>query len=110
VLAGPTSFAPIIYQALEIVKQANSYHILLIIADGQVTSEADTVRAIVDASSYPLSIVVVGVGDGPFDMMEEFDDGLPQRRFDNVRIPAACIVPRAKNPCSSLFLHLVGMN
>jgi hypothetical protein len=85
VLAGPTSFAPIIYQALEIVKQAQSYHILLIIADGQVTSEADTVRAIVDASSFPLSIVVVGVGDGPFDMMEEFDDGLPQRKFDNVR-------------------------
>ncbi|XP_057811068.1 E3 ubiquitin-protein ligase RGLG2 [Salvia miltiorrhiza] len=95
-LSGPTSFAPVIEMAMSIVdKSRGQYHVLLIIADGQVTRSVDTpdgqlspqerqtVDAIVRASYYPLSIVVVGVGDGPWDMMKEFDDNLPQRAFDN---------------------------
>ncbi|KAJ0988191.1 hypothetical protein J5N97_006547 [Dioscorea zingiberensis] len=95
-LAGPTSFAPIIEQAISIVDSTGGqYHVLLIIADGQVTRSVDTqhgqlssqeqntMDAIVRASDYPLSIVVVGVGDGPWDMMREFDDNIPSRSFDN---------------------------
>ncbi|KAI3847748.1 hypothetical protein MKW92_016456 [Papaver armeniacum] len=95
-LAGPTSFAPIIEMAIGTVeKSRGQYHVLLIIADGQVTrsvdtdvghlspQEQDTVNAIVRASDYPLSIVLVGVGDGPWDMMREFDDNIPARAFDN---------------------------
>ncbi|XP_052728987.1 E3 ubiquitin-protein ligase RGLG5 isoform X4 [Vigna angularis] len=95
-LAGPTSFAPIIEMAMTIVEQSGGqYHVLLIIADGQVTRSVDTehgnlspqekntIDAIVKASEYPLSIVLVGVGDGPWDMMREFDDNIPSRAFDN---------------------------
>ncbi|CAK9137524.1 unnamed protein product [Ilex paraguariensis] len=95
-LAGPTSFAPIIEMAITIVEESRGqYHVLLIIADGQVTRSVDTergqlspqemntVEAIVKASEYPLSIVLVGVGDGPWDMMREFDDNIPARAFDN---------------------------
>ncbi|KAJ6751555.1 hypothetical protein OIU85_002028 [Salix viminalis] len=95
-LAGPTSFAPVIEMAMTIVeKSGGQYHVLLIIADGQVTRSVDTehgqlspqeqktVEAIVRASKLPLSIILVGVGDGPWDMMREFDDNIPDRDFDN---------------------------
>jgi len=82
-LSGPTNFAPVINQAINIVQRERSYHILIIIADGAVTAKQKTADAIVRASNYPLSIVVIGVGDGPWDLMEEFDDELPERKFDN---------------------------
>ncbi|KHN07971.1 E3 ubiquitin-protein ligase RGLG2 [Glycine soja] len=42
-LAGPTSFAPVIEMAITIVEQSGGqYHVLVIIADGQVTRSVDT--------------------------------------------------------------------
>eukprot|EP00897_Mesotaenium_endlicherianum_P008550 jgi/Mesen1/7723/ME000407S06940 len=95
-LAGPTSFAPVIEQGIRAVEQSGGqYHVLLIIADGQVTRSSDlppnqlsvqeqaTVDAIVAASDHALSIVMIGVGDGPWDVMEKFDDNVPERRYDN---------------------------
>ncbi|XP_023738816.1 E3 ubiquitin-protein ligase RGLG4 isoform X1 [Lactuca sativa] len=95
-LAGPTSYAPVVNAAINIVeKSGGQFHILVIIADGQVTrsvntsdgelslQEQKTISAIVEASLYPLVIILVGVGDGPWDDMRKFDDKLPTRGFDN---------------------------
>ncbi|XP_073293698.1 E3 ubiquitin-protein ligase RGLG3-like [Primulina huaijiensis] len=95
-LSGPTSFAPVIDAAIDMVEKSNfQYHVLVIIADGQVTrspdtpygrfspQEQETINSIVAASEYPLSIILIGVGDGPWDAMQGFDDNIPQRAFDN---------------------------
>ncbi len=84
-LAGTTSFAPMIYEAVDLVKQSGKYHVLLIIADGAVTEMQKTIDAVMYASNFPLSIVIVGVGDGPWDQMKELDDSIPSRKWDNVQ-------------------------
>jgi len=99
-LSGPTNFAPIINEAIKICKRTNQYHILIIIADGEVIKVNETANAIVNATNYPLSIIMVGVGDGPFDLMEEFDDKLPARKFDNFQFVNFhnVFTGRARNP------------
>ncbi|QKF93857.1 VWA copine [Fadolivirus algeromassiliense] len=82
-MSGPTTFAPLIYKAIDLVKNVREYHILLIICDGQVDNITETTNAIVEASKHPLSIVCIGVGKGPWDKMETFDDDIPTRDFDN---------------------------
>ena len=85
-MLGPTSFAPVIRQAMrDVYDSGMKFHVLLILADGHVSMECqeETKKAIVEACEFPLSIVVVGVGDGPWSAMHEFDNGLPQRSWDN---------------------------
>lgn len=50
-----------------------------------------------------LIIVLVGVGDGPWDQMEEFDDGLPKRRFDNFQFVEFYDVLRRYDGSTSAF-------
>uniref|UniRef100_A0A0D9XGW2 RRM domain-containing protein n=1 Tax=Leersia perrieri TaxID=77586 RepID=A0A0D9XGW2_9ORYZ len=131
-LSGPTSLAPIIETATRITQDSGyQYHILLIIADGQVPTcccansannrdenylEERTLQALVDASHFPLSIVLVGVGDGPWheQLMHCQEDG---QLFDNFQ--EKCLKLRRRNMiwlkwrldgCLSLlpFLYLAG--
>lgn len=74
-LSGPTSFAPLIREACRRVDEEGTYCILIIVADGKVSDNCkqvpllthsrieawfqDTADAIVEATKYPLSIVMV---------------------------------------------------
>ncbi|XP_068226993.1 copine-8-like isoform X2 [Palaemon carinicauda] len=75
-LYGPTNFAPIINHVANFAatnRAGDKYFILLIITDGVITDMPQTKEAIVNASSLPLSIIIVGVGTADFSNMEELD-------------------------------------
>jgi copine 1/2/3 len=73
-LAGPTNFAPSIRQATAAARASPGvYTILLILTDGCITDTDATIDAIVDAGMLPLSIIIVGVGNADFSLMEVLD-------------------------------------
>lgn len=87
-LAGPTTIAPCIKQGINISKayaaQGIKQHlVLVIVTDGDVSDVERDKQAVIEAANYPISICVIGVGDGPFRTMEQFDR-LRGRRFDNL--------------------------
>ncbi|XP_066520712.1 copine-9-like [Hoplias malabaricus] len=75
-LYGPTNFAPVINQVArtaEDVTDGSQYFVLLMITDGVISDMVQTKEAVVNASSLPMSIIIVGVGPAEFDAMEELD-------------------------------------
>lgn len=75
-LFGPTNFAPVINNTASIAAQfqdGRHYFVLLIITDGIISDMHETKRSIINASSLPMSIIIVGVGNAEFDNMDELD-------------------------------------
>ncbi len=72
---GPTYFAPIIKQTINISKMhnKNNYYILMILTDGQINDIQDTIDTVVEASYLNISIIIIGIGDGKFENMELLD-------------------------------------
>ncbi|XP_076863695.1 copine-8 [Brachyhypopomus gauderio] len=75
-LYGPTYFSPVINHVARCassVKDGSEYFVLLIISDGVISDMAQTKESIVNASSLPMSVIIVGVGSAEFDEMIELD-------------------------------------
>ncbi|KAK5970680.1 C2 calcium-dependent membrane targeting and Copine domain containing protein [Trichostrongylus colubriformis] len=78
-LYGPTNFKPVIQEVAKKASRISSktdgsrYQVLLIITDGAISDMAATKAAIIAASSLPLSIIIVGVGNDEFENMNELD-------------------------------------
>lgn len=73
------------------IAQPSAYHVLLILTDGIINDMAQTVPAIVDASSHPISIIIVGVGQEDFASMVHLD-GDEQRLRHGTRVAERDIV------------------
>jgi hypothetical protein len=78
-LSGPTNFAPMIRDLNNEVKynlnngMTMGYNILLILTDGQIDDLKDTIDEMVEASFLPISVIIVGIGNGDFTSMDILD-------------------------------------
>jgi len=76
-LYGPTNFSPVINHVAKFAQayqgDPTNYFVLLIITDGIITDFEDTKGALVNASSLPMSVIIVGVGNEDFSAMEILD-------------------------------------
>jgi hypothetical protein len=80
-LHGPTHFHEVIKYAANMAKPYSNpapgdeqkYFILMIVADGVINDMQQTIDEVVRGSECPLSIIIVGVGDEDFSMMDELD-------------------------------------
>jgi len=76
-LYGPTNFSPVIRHVAKFAEayraDPSNYFILLIITDGIITDFEETKKSIISASSLPMSIIIVGVGQEDFSAMDDLD-------------------------------------
>jgi hypothetical protein len=76
--SGPTYFSPFIKRNIlnisEVLKaDKNVYNILMILTDGRIDDLDNTITSIVEASFLPISIIIVGIGNGDFSNMDFLD-------------------------------------
>ncbi len=78
-LSGPTYFSPMIndlnFEVKNELQQGKTmnYHILMILTDGLIDDMPETKDALVEASFLPISVIIIGIGDGNFGNMDILD-------------------------------------
>lgn len=77
-LSSPSNFAKVIGEAVEEAKASveagtHKYFVLLIITDGIIHDLHETIGAICEGASLPMSIIIAGVGEADFKTMEILD-------------------------------------
>lgn len=77
-LSGPTFFYQVIKKVIDTIKaeqneNENKYYVLLLLTDGIINDMNETCDIIVEASTYPLSIIIIGIGNADFTLMDTLD-------------------------------------
>lgn len=74
--AGPTEFCPMIRRTIEVIRKENNpmkYHVLMILTDGVIVDQQQTIDAVIEASFLPFSLIIIGIGNDHFQEMIELD-------------------------------------
>ena len=56
-----------------VVFTRQNYYILLLLTDGVLSDMVETKQALINASRYPMSVIIVGVGGADFSSMDALD-------------------------------------
>lgn len=75
-MAGPTFFSSVMDVFMDFAQEGRdlkTYFVMLILTDGEIHDMVETKRLIVEASKLPCSIIIVGVGNEDFEMMQDLD-------------------------------------
>ena len=78
-LSGPTYFSPMINDLIfEVEKEIDegklfNYHIIMILTDGMIDDMPETKDSLVAASFLPISVIIIGIGNGDFTKMDVLD-------------------------------------
>lgn len=94
-LSGPTHFHHIINQTITVAQSTPphaQYYILLILTDGAIMDMQETIDSVVAASSLPISIIIVGIGEAEFDSMVTLDADKGRLKDSHGKLAARDIV------------------
>ena len=78
-LSGPTYFSPMINDLImEVDRELEegkifNYHIIMILTDGMIDDMQETKDSLVAASFLPISVIIIGIGNGDFSKMDVLD-------------------------------------
>lgn len=76
--SGPTHFSQLLGEAIiqcqEFKKLGTHYMILFILTDGEIHDRQEVIDQLIECNYLPISVIIVGIGEGDFTIMHELDD------------------------------------
>lgn len=74
-LSGPTCFVPLLQKIKHTIEEDKEliYYILMILTDGNICDVKETSNLLVECALYPLSVIIIGIGNTEFNTMVKLD-------------------------------------
>lgn len=116
-MAGPTTLKYVLDEAHRVTQETGRYHIVVVITDGDPTDnfKATDIAEVYEATRDPLSIVVIGVGDGEYNKETDlpefpFYEGLDDGDESKMGVPPGTIQEAVRRKGAPKFDNLQFIN